>query len=263
MRTAPGANVSLTCLPDDPTESGQRGFVHSTETCGGADGPGLRYIVYLQGCPLRCLYCHNPDTRATRTGRERTVEEVVAEAVRYRSYLAAAGGGVTISGGEPLLQPKFTFRLLERLHAAGLHTALDTSGHASLLVSRPALEAADLVLLDLKSSDEATHRRIAGVGTSWIYATAEYLAYLRKPTWVRFVLVPGLTDDPANVQGVAQFARQLGNVQRVDVLPFHKLGEHKWRRLKLDYELHDTPTPTPQQLAAAIATFRAAGLDAH
>ncbi len=237
------------------------GYVHSTESMGGSDGPGIRYIIYLQGCPLRCVYCHNPDTRAARAGRLARADELIAQALRYKSYLAR-GGGVTVSGGEPLLQPGFTYAILSEAKQHGLHTALDTSGYCAFHLAKPALDAADLVLLDLKSGDPAAHRRVTGVDPARIRATAEYLAAAGKPVWVRFVLVPGWTDAPANIKAAARYAASLGNVERVDVLPFHKLGEHKWRRLGLAYELFDTPTPSPAEVDTAVKIFRDEGLTA-
>jgi pyruvate formate lyase activating enzyme len=244
-------------------DSSESGFVHSVESCGTGDGPGIRFIVYLQGCPLRCQFCHNPDTRAVRVGRVERVDILLNEIKRYKPYFKASGGGVTLSGGEPLLQPRFAASLLRRCKEAGLHTALDTSGHAHLELAKEALAQTDLVLLDLKSSDAATHQAVTGVSQDRILKFAEYLAEIKKPTWIRFVLVPGLNDAPENIEGVAQIAAGLGNVERVDVLPFHKMGEYKWARLGLPYTLKDTQPPSDQQVAATLEVFRKYGLTAY
>ncbi|MFD0415885.1 pyruvate formate-lyase-activating protein [Streptomyces sp. NPDC127108] len=239
------------------------GSVHSWDLSTGVDGPGTRFVTFLAGCPLTCLYCHNPDTWRMRSGRRSTVDDVLTEAAKYTAFIAAAGGGATVSGGEPLLQPVFTGELLHRLkHELGLHTALDTSGFLGARATDALLRDVDLVLLDIKSWDRETYRRVTGRPLRPTLDFADRLAALGKDVWVRFVLVPGLTDDPANVDGVARFAAGLGNVSRVDVLPFHKLGMAKWDALGKDFTLRDTPTPTPRQLAAAREIFAARGLRA-
>ncbi|MFD5697676.1 pyruvate formate-lyase-activating protein [Streptomyces lasiicapitis] len=239
------------------------GSVHSWDLSTGVDGPGTRFVTFLAGCPLTCLYCHNPDTWRMRSGRRTTADDVIAEAAKYRAFIEAAGGGATVSGGEPLLQPVFTGELLHRLkHELGLHTALDTSGFLGARATDALLRDVDLVLLDVKSWDRDTYRRVTGRPLRPTLDFADRLAALGKEVWARFVLVPGLTDDPANIDGVARFAAGLGNVSRVDVLPFHKLGEAKWDALGKDFTLRDTPTPTPEQVAAARAIFAARRLRA-
>ncbi|GGO47666.1 pyruvate formate-lyase-activating protein [Streptomyces lasiicapitis] len=239
------------------------GSVHSWDLSTGVDGPGTRFVTFLAGCPLTCLYCHNPDTWRMRSGRRTTADDVIAEAAKYRAFIEAAGGGATVSGGEPLLQPVFTGELLHRLkHELGLHTALDTSGFLGARATDALLRDVDLVLLDIKSWDRDTYRHVTGRPLRPTLDFADRLAALGKEVWVRFVLVPGLTDDPANIDGVARFAAGLGNVSRVDVLPFHKLGEAKWDALGKDFTLRDTPAPTPEQVAAAKAIFAARGLRA-
>ncbi|MCS6960515.1 MAG: pyruvate formate-lyase-activating protein [Pseudanabaenaceae cyanobacterium SKYGB_i_bin29] len=235
-----------------------RGRIHSYETMGTVDGPGIRFVVFTQGCPLRCLYCHNPDCRSIYGGREVTVAEVLAEIGKYRSYLQ--GGGVTVSGGEPLMQPEFTAALLQGCHALGLHTALDTSGYCPVAVAEPVLAHTDLVLLDIKSYDPELYQRVTHVSLEPTLAMARHLDRIGKPTWIRFVLVPGLTDPRSNVEGLADFVATLKNVERVEVLPFHKLGEYKWERLGLEYLLKDTPEPSPELVAATKAIFRDRGL---
>ncbi|MGI5455554.1 pyruvate formate-lyase-activating protein [Streptomyces sp. CA-249302] len=237
------------------------GSVHSWDLSTGVDGPGTRFVTFLSGCPLTCLYCHNPDTWRMRDGRRTTADELVAEAGKYTRFIEAAGGGATISGGEPLLQPVFTGELLHRFkHELGLHTALDTSGFLGVRATDALLRDTDLVLLDIKSWDPATYRKVTGRPLQPTLDFARRLADLDKEVHVRFVLVPGLTDDPANIEGVAAFAASLGNVSRVDVLPFHRLGEAKWQALGRPFPLDDTPCPTPEQTALARSVFTAHGL---
>lgn len=237
------------------------GMLHSWDLSTGVDGPGTRFVVFLDGCPLRCLYCHNPDTRHMRDGRRTSADEIVAEAAKCTGFIHASGGGATVSGGEPLLQPVLTGELLHRFkHQLGLHTALDTSGYLGARATDALLADTDLVLLDIKSWDRALYRHLTQRELAPTLDFARRLADLGKETWVRFVLVPGLTDAPGNVEGVAAFAASLGNVTRVDVLPFHKLGTEKWRALGLEFTLADTPVPTRDQTAAARAVFAAYGL---
>ncbi|ROR45585.1 pyruvate formate-lyase-activating protein [Kitasatospora cineracea] len=239
------------------------GAVHSWDLSTGVDGPGTRFVTFLAGCPLDCLYCHNPDTRRMGNGRRTTADEVVGEASKCTAFIRAAGGGATISGGEPLLQPVFAGELFHRFkHELGLHTALDTSGYLGPRTSDSLLADVDLVLLDIKSWDRALYRRLTGRPLEPTLDFARRLADLGKDVWVRFVLVPGLTDPADNVDGVAAFAASLGNVSRVDVLPFHKLGAAKWAALGREFTLADTPAPTPGQIEAARARFTAHGLPA-
>lgn len=235
------------------------GRIHSIETCGTVDGPGIRYVIFTQGCPLRCLYCHNPDCRSTQAGYETTVEALIQDIQKYRAYLRR--GGVTISGGEPLMQPEFVAELCHRCRDLGIHTAVDTSGYIDLTFSRPALELTDLVLLDIKSYDPELYHRITHVPLEPTLQTARYLDRIHKPTWIRFVLVPGLSDASHNIQGLAQFVASLRNVERVEVLPFHKMGEYKWDQLGLEYLLKDTPPPSPESIQKAIQVFEQEGLN--
>ncbi|WP_374209086.1 pyruvate formate-lyase-activating protein [Kitasatospora sp. A2-31] len=237
------------------------GRLHSWDLSTGVDGPGTRFVAFLSGCPLRCAYCHNPDTRHLRDGHPCLAEEIVREAAKYTGFIRASGGGATVSGGEPLLQPALTGELLHRFkHELGLHTALDTSGVLGARATDALLADTDLVLLDIKSWDRALHRRLTGVELAPTLAFARRLAGLGTEVWVRFVLVPHLTDPAANIEGVAAFAAALGNVTRVDVLPFHKLGAAKWSALGLDFPLAGTPVPTAEQVAAARAVFTGHGL---
>ena len=236
------------------------GTVHSWDVSTGVDGPGTRFVVFTRGCPLRCLYCHNPETWKTRGGHRADSEEMIAQAAQYVPFIAASGGGATVSGGEPLLQPAFTGALLRGFQGLGLHTALDTSGYLGARADKGLLAATDLVLLDVKSWDQALYKRLTSVELHPTLAFARRLAELAIPIHIRFVLVPGLTDEAANVDGVARFSASLGNVERVDVLPFHKLAAGKYRTLGIPFPLAGTPAPTGPQVAEACARFAAAGL---
>ncbi|MEM9948695.1 MAG: pyruvate formate-lyase-activating protein [Cyanobacteria bacterium P01_D01_bin.36] len=249
----------MTDSNQNPTHTGR---IHSIETCGTVDGPGIRFVIFTQGCRLRCQYCHNPDTRELGGGKLVTVNELIGEIERYRVYMRASGGGVTISGGEPLLQPEFVREIFRRCQALGIHTTLDTSGFPDFERSQPVLDHTDLVLLDIKSFDAHTYHRVTGVSIEPTLHFANYLSKLNKPTWVRFVLVPGLTDEPANIAGVAQFVAKLQSVKKVEILPFHQMGKYKWQAMGYHYPLEETPTPTPTQVQQTIDIFASHGLKA-
>ena len=239
-----------------------RGWVHSVESGGTSDGPGIRYVLFLAGCPLRCLYCHNPDTRHMHDGTPTSSADIVEEIGTYAEFLRRARGGVTISGGEPLVQPEFCAAVFRGAKDLGLHTALDTSGFLGTHADDYLLDDVDLVLLDIKAFKESTYRRLTGVPLRPTLEFAERLAAMGKPIWLRYVLVPGLTDDPAEIEGLAEFAAGLGVVERVDVLPFHKMGEYKWRQLGLNYQLADTQPPSAELRERVCNRFRAQGLRA-
>ncbi len=246
--------------PAPAAEADPIGRVHSWELVTARDGPGTRLVTWLSGCPLRCLYCHNPDTWNRASGTPTRVSEHVRVLDRYRRFLRITGGGVTISGGEPLTQPEFVTGLLRAAKDRGLHTALDTSGYAGGRVGDELLDLCDLVLLDLKSADRDAHRRLTSRDLLPTVEFADRLVARGIPIWVRFVLAPGLTDDPATVEGVAELAARLATVERVDVLPYHDAGRDKYTLLGLAYPLPDTPAPTGEQLRAAQQIFREAGL---
>lgn len=227
--------------------------IHSYETFGAADGPGVRFIVFLSGCPFRCRYCHNPDTWARPPAHEATPDEVLARALRYRPYWGAEGG-LTASGGEPLLQSEAVAELFEKAHAAGTTTCLDTAAGCfdrANPAQRRLFAATDTVLLDIKLFDAAAHRALTGADNAPVLDCARYLAEIGKPVWIRRVLVPGLTDEAEDLRRTGAFIRALGNVRRVDVLPYHALGVHKWQTLGLDYTLADARPPTEAELARA------------
>jgi pyruvate formate lyase activating enzyme len=234
------------------------GHIHSIETFGNLDGPGIRFVVFTQGCPLRCLYCHNPDCRNAHEGKEVTVDYLIGEIQKCRSYIRK--GGVTVSGGEPLMQPDFTREIFLRCHHLGLHTALDTSGYCDLEVSKPVLHETDLVLLDIKSYDPQVYYQVTNVSVEPTLALATYLSAIAKPVWIRFVLVPHLTDNTDNIHRLADFIATLTNVERLEVLPFHKMGEYKWEQLGLPYSLRDTPIPSAELMERVVHQFRDRGI---
>ncbi|WP_327394328.1 pyruvate formate-lyase-activating protein [Streptomyces phaeochromogenes] len=236
------------------------GRIHSWDLSTGVDGPGTRFVLFVNGCPLRCLYCANPDTWHMRDGREATVDEVMAEIDKYREFITTAGGGVTITGGEPLLQPAFTASVLRRCKEAGLHTAVDTSGLLGARATDELLADTDLVLLDIKAFEIATYRTLTGGELAPTLSFATRLDRLGIPVWIRYVLVPGWTDDPEAVDGLARFVAGLGNVDRVDVLPFHKLGASKYEALDIPFPLRDNPVPGPALTERVREQFREHGL---
>ena len=241
----------------------QTGRIHSIETCGTVDGPGIRYVIFTQGCPLRCLYCHNPDCRHPNDGKEVTVDELITDIQKYKSYINFSGGGLTITGGEPLMQPGFITEIFRRCQELGIHTALDTSGYVNLATAKPVLKYVDLVLLDIKSFDRQTYQQVTQVSLEPTLRFARYLSEINQPAWIRFVLVPNLTDASKNIHGLAKFISQLNNIERVEILPFHKMGEYKWEQLGYDYQLKDTPSASPELVDRAKAIFQEYGIQVY
>ncbi|MFC3890883.1 pyruvate formate-lyase-activating protein [Lentzea rhizosphaerae] len=239
------------------------GSVHSWDIATAVDGPGTRFVLFLSGCPLRCLYCHNPDTWHMRDGHRMTVEDVVAEMAKYRRFIEVAGGGMTISGGEPLLQPDFTTAVFHRAKELGLHTALDTSGFLGARATDELLADTDLVLLDIKSWDPVVYRHVTGGEVTPTLEFARRLSALGKPMWIRFVLVPGHTDAVDNVEGIASFVSTLDAVERVEVLPFHKLGAPKYAELGIPFPLENVPTPDTALIQRVRDQFSACGVPVH
>ncbi|MDV7222042.1 pyruvate formate-lyase-activating protein [Streptomyces prunicolor] len=239
------------------------GRIHSWDLSTGVDGPGTRFVLFVNGCPLRCLYCANPDTWHLRDGREATVDEVMAEIEKFRAFITTAGGGVTVTGGEPLLQSAFTGEILRRCKEAGLHTALDTSGFLGARATDQLLADTDLVLLDIKSFDVTTYRKLTGGELAPTLNFATRLDRLGVPMWIRYVLVPGWTDDAESVDALADFVAGLDTVDRVDVLPFHRLGAAKYEALGVPFRLRDNPVPAPELTERVRDQFRAHGLSAY
>lgn len=249
---------------------GRLGSVHSWELVTAVDGPGTRLTTFLSGCPLRCLYCHNPDTLAMKDGKPVTSDELLGRIGRYVGVFRATGGGITLSGGEVLMQPAFAARILRGAKELGIHTALDTSGYLGQNATDGMLDDTDLVLLDVKSGDPDTYRRVTGRDLEPTLRFGRRLA--DRPDgpeiWIRYVLVPGFTDDAASIDRVAAYAAELntrraGAVSRVEVLPFHQMGRDKWDAVGRAYELADTVAPSPELTDRVRAQFRAYGLTTY
>jgi pyruvate formate lyase activating enzyme len=251
--------------PDAPDESqikdeeGAFGYCHSYETSSRYDGPGLRVVLFVSGCLLRCTYCHNPDTWHLKDGTYVSADHVLRRLGDFASAVSSLGGGLTISGGEPMVQLAFTRRIFSGAKAMGLHTAIQTSGFLGDRAEEAYLSAIDLVLLDIKSSDPDTYRRVTARDLAPTLRFAERLASMSKPVWVRFTLVPGETDDPANVDGIARFVAPMKNVEWVEVQPFHQMGAFKWKAMGLEYKLLNTPPASRELVNRVIGQFREAG----
>jgi pyruvate formate lyase activating enzyme len=241
-------------------ESGEWGFIHSFQTGSAVDGPGMRLVAWLSSCQFQCVYCHNPDTWKLTNGMPVTLARAVEVVNQYRHGLRTMKGGLTISGGEPLIQHRFVLKLFEAVKKVGVHTALDTNGYLGNRLSDEDLACIDLVMLGLKAITPELHQRLTGRDNVPVHAFARRLAERRRPVWVRFVIVPGWTDNMEEVGKMADFAAGLSNVERVDVLPFHQLGSFKWERLGMQYQLRDAAPPSREKVEEVIARFRAAGL---
>src|ERR1700704_172998 len=243
--------------------TGDMGFLHSFTTGSTVDGPGVRVVAWTTGCQFRCLYCHNPDTWNMSNGIPVSLGKAIDELRKYRSGLKVMAGGFTLSGGEPLMQDRFAIRLLAAAHAMGIHTALDTNGRLGTRLTDADLQSIDLVLLDIKSWDPERHRPLTGMEVGPVLDFARRLANHRRPMWLRYVFGPGWSDDAGHISQLARFAASLGNVERVDVLPFHQMGRFKWKELKLNYTLEDVQPPAREAVEHACALFRAEGLKAY
>lgn len=240
--------------------SGDVALVHSWELVTAVDGPGTRMTMFMSGCPLRCQYCHNPDTMEMKVGTLERIEDVVKRIKRYKPIFNASGGGLTISGGEPLFQIAFARRVLKEVHDAGIHTAIDTSGYLGARLRDEDLDNIDLVLLDVKSGDEETYKKVTRRELQPTIDFGDRLNAIGKPVWIRFVVVPGLTDGPENVTNVAKIvSRWKSNVERVEVLPFHNMGADKWHELGYPYTLEDTKPPKPEDVEKIREVFRKEG----
>jgi pyruvate formate lyase activating enzyme len=254
--------------PDAPDESelnsssegaGAFGYVHSYESASRYDGPGLRVVLFVSGCLLRCVYCHNPDTWHLKDGTRISLQQVIDRLGDFASALRALGGGLTISGGEPMVQLEFTRRIFQAAKGMGLHTAIETSGFLGERADKAYLSAIDLVLLDIKSGNPETYKAVTGRDLQPTLRFAERLAAIGKPAWVRFTLVPGVTDDPENVERIAKFVAPMKNVEWVEIQPFHQLGAFKWKALGLDYPMANGTAPSPVLVERVRDQFRSAG----
>lgn len=231
-------------------------FVHSFETFGSVDGPGIRFVVFLQGCKMRCLYCHNPDTWKQQVGEEHTAEDIIKRALRYRTYWGD-DGGVTCSGGEPLLQIDFLIEFFKALKAEGIHTTIDTAAgpftreEPFFSKFKELMQYTDLVMLDIKHIDNDKHIELTHVPNTNILDCARYLDEIGKDVWIRHVLVPKYTDVVSELTKLNDFIQTLHNVRRVEVLPYHSFGAYKWQELGIPYKLTDVEAPSPESIAQA------------
>jgi pyruvate formate lyase activating enzyme len=261
LRLNQGAGVPESAVKQ-ALKSGEMGFVHSFTTGSTVDGPGVRVVGWTAGCQWRCLYCHNPDTWTLTNGLPVTIERATEEIGQYRHGLQVMHGGFTLSGGEPLMQDRFAVKLFTALKAMRIHTAMETNGLWGERLSDAELDTIDLVMLGLKTWGVEKHRRLTGKDIGPTLDFARRLAARKQPVWVRFVLVPGLTDDPEDLTQMAKFIAGLGNVERVEVLPFHQLGRFKWKNLGLDYTLDDVTSPSLELINSTCEIFQAEGLNA-
>jgi len=243
-------------------KTGDLGFLHSFTTGSAVDGPGIRLVAWTTACMFRCQYCHNPDTWTLKNGIPVPLSRAIEEVQKYANGLIAMKGGFTLSGGEPMMQDRFAARLLAAVKKMGVHTAIETNGYYGERLSDDEIRNIDLVILDMKAFTKTQHELVTGLGNADVLEFCNRLSALRRPMWFRYVLVPGLTDIPEEMEAVADFAMSLGVVERVEILPFHQMGRYKWERLNLDYKLEDTQSPSHEAVAKAVSIFTAAGLDA-
>lgn len=255
--------IRATDLEEIPDEDDITGYVHSWEVGSTVDGPGLRFVAFLTGCPLRCQYCHNPDTWHRRNGRPVTVSRAIQVIGKYAKVLRISKGGITLSGGEPQTQRKFVIQVFRHCKDLGLHTCLDTSGRFGAQFSDEELMAIDLHLLDIKSGDPEIFEQVTRQPLQPTLDFAGRLAALGRPFWVRYVLVAGLTDGFDNVQRVADFCAGLKSVERVEILRFHQMGREKWQRLGLDYPLENVDPPGAELTERVRSQFRDRGLTVY
>ena len=233
-----------------------KGYIHSLESFGSVDGPGIRYVIFTSGCAMRCQFCHTPDTWNRKAGTPYTADELIDKALKYRAYWGSKGG-ITVSGGEPLLQIDFLLELFKRARQKGIHTTLDTSGNPFTKKEpffgkfQKLMEYTDLVLLDIKHIDDGQHKILTGQSNQNILELAEYLSDIGKPVWIRHVLVPGRSDEDAYLIRLHDFIATLKNVEKVEVLPYHTMGVYKWKELGLEYPLEGVEPPTTERVENA------------
>ena len=228
------------------------GKIHSFESFGAVDGPGIRFVVFFQGCGLRCKYCHNRDTWPTNAGMEYTSKELIAKISRYKNYFTVSGGGVTLSGGEPLLQQNFLLDFIPELKKLGIHVTIDTSGNFPLTDKiKKIIDLTDLFLLDIKCINDDICKDLVGVSNKLELEFAKYLSEINKDVWIRQVLVPGITDHEDDLLKLKEFLSSLNNVKKVEILAYHDLGKFKWENLGCNYELEDVQNATTEDIARA------------
>jgi pyruvate formate lyase activating enzyme len=235
------------------------GRIHSIESCGTVDGPGIRFVVFMQGCPLRCQFCHNPDTWDTTKGMEYTPQQLMNEIKKYKSYMDFSGGGVTFTGGEPLLQAEFVLEVAKLCKEEQISVAMDTSGYVFNQTVKEVLEFTDIALLDIKNYDPTVYNEVTGVD---LLPTLDFLDYLKDKninTWIRYVLVPHLTDNVDSIEALSKHLSKFPNISKIEILGFHKMGEYKWKALGLDYKLAETKEPEKALLENVKNIFELSG----
>lgn len=226
--------------------------IHSFESFGTVDGPGIRFVVFMQGCTLKCKYCHNRDTWDLCGGSEYTLEEVLTRIEKYKNYFIPSGGGVTFSGGEPLLQLKFLLEIIPILKRDGIHVAIDTSGNFNLTEDiKKVIDLSDLFLLDIKCINDEICKDLTGVSNKKELAFAKYLSDINKSMWIRQVLVPEITDREKDLLNLKNFINRLNSVEKVEILPYHDMGKFKWEKLGFKYPLENTPVATTENVLRA------------
>lgn len=261
------AHDYLAVYPGDTKETKKEkdvvGFVHSYEVGSTVDGPGLRFVGFLTGCPLRCQFCHNPDTWHKHNGTPVPVSRAMKQIGKYAQVLKISKGGITLSGGEPMVQQAFVTQIFRRCKDLGLHTAIETSGRFGAKFSDRELQDIDLNLLDIKGGDAATFEKVCGHPLKYTLEYAQRLSALGRPAWIRFVLVPGLTDGHDNVEKLADIAAGMKNVERVEILRFHQMGRDKWHKLGLEYKLENVEPPDAELTERVRNQFRSRGLTVY
>ena len=233
-----------------------KGRIHSFDSFGTLDGPGIRFLVFMQGCPLRCKYCHNRDTWSCDYGNWYTADEVLEKALKYKNYMNYSNGGITVTGGEALMQIDFLIELFSKAKEHGIHTCLDTSGYVAIEKIKPLLPYTDLILLDIKHMDDETHQWLTGVSNKTVLRLAKYLSDVNQPVWIRHVLIPGITDDITHLNEFGKFLATLKNVEKLELLPYSNIGKFKWEQLGEYYELNDVPNCTELDITLANSLIR-------
>jgi len=256
----------LAVYPGDIEEAAEKdvvGYIHSYEVGSTVDGPGIRFVGFLTGCLLRCQFCHNPDTWHKRNGHPVPVSQAMRQIGKYAKVLKVSGGGITISGGEPQVQRAFVTQVFRRCKALGLHTAMETSGRLGDRFTDAELQDIDLQILDIKGGDPATFEKVSGHPHLPTFEYARRLSALGRPAWIRFVLVPGLTDGHDNVEKLAEFVAGLKNVERVEILRFHQMGRDKWHKLGVPYPMENVEPPSAELTERVRGQFRSRGLTVY
>lgn len=234
------------------------GYIHSVESFGAVDGPGVRFVVFLQGCPLRCLFCHNPDTWKTNDGTKMTADELFKQISQYKNFIK--NGGVTFSGGEPLLQPEFLLDVINLCKKEGIHTAIDTSGCIPLNIAKPVIEAADMILLDIKEIDKEDCKVLTGQSNSNAMDMLNHCDYIGKDVWIRHVVIPGYTLKKDKLDRLGRVLSWYSCIKKVELIPFHKMGEYKWEYINTPYQLSAVETPTDEEMSMAKEMMKHYGL---